>query len=271
MSGSKSTSSAPAAAWEDRWNARLAIALAIFAIFTVAWAGLEGFQDEVTVPLAGRTFHHVDPPDASCNVAGRTISQYEVVNPGPGSLDVTAFQITLFEATPGGDDPFANGLVYENVRACTSKHYKNGSGTVIEVTPEVAGVRRILEKGDSFAMKLSVLDGAWKPKSATVLLKKGKPIPADGEMPDYPGLASTWESRLALPVALFFSTILCLAVMLLYRGFAKQAADDYIEKTLELSRLVPQDQRVAPTPTSGATPQEFIDVVASTTDASRKS
>jgi hypothetical protein len=228
--------------WFDWWNTALSVLLAVGAVATGAWTFFCSIQNEITTPLVGHTFKHVDRPDASCNVAGRTIIQYEVVNPGPGSLDVTALQINLFEPCDPKELKLPDGFFYEPVRACTCSHKPIGDGSVIEVTPVVTGVRRLLAKGNSFGVKISVPHGQWDIESANVVLADGREFPLSGEMPAYPGLTSTWRTQLILPIALLTSFVVSLIVTVLASVFAAWSSKRHEAKIRENERLLMQEE-----------------------------
>jgi hypothetical protein len=249
--------------WFDGWNTALSILLAVGAVATGVWTCFRWVQNEITTPLVGHTFKHVDRPDESCNVAGRTIIQYEVVNPGPGSLDVTALQINLYEPCDPKESTLPNGLFYERVRACTCSHKPNGDGSVIEVTPVVTGVRRLLAKGNSFGVKISVPDGKWDIESASVVLADGREFPLSGEMPAYPGLASTWRTQLILPVALLTSFVGSLIVTVLASVFAAWSAKRHEAKIRENERMLMQEEYSRTIPAEGDQNTDIITTVRS--------
>ncbi len=263
------TSPTPPVRWMDGWNTALGIFVTFCALSTGAWTTFVWFQDEITSPLAGYTFKHVDQPDASCNAAGRTIIQYEVANPGPGNLDVSALQIHLVESVPSDGAPFPNGLVYKSVRGCSCRHWKNGDGTVIEATPVVGGQRRVLAKGNSFAVKISVPSGTWDAESVNVVLSDGREVVASDVMPDYPGLASTWRTRLILPTSLLMSALFGLSVIVLSSLFAKWSCQRHERKIRENERMIVQREMPRTLPTEGDQDKDILKEIGAASDPNR--
>lgn len=177
-----SPTSSPVLTSPSDWHAFLhkAIGTAISAS-GVASAIFTWFVVYLTIPIAGMTFHHCEPPPDGQSKGGSTIRQYEVFNPGPGNIYDVAIVIDVHERFDEVAKTFSGGLVVTAHPTSKMVHSANGHQGKITVTPAHNNSTPILNDGNRFGVILKSPDSAWTPFDVNMLYG-GKLTPVSAGM-----------------------------------------------------------------------------------------
>ncbi len=223
------------------------------------WAAYQYWNDETTIPLAGIKFKHIDRPQPAGTVPGRgrKIVQFDVANPGPGTVHNVELEVIVPERHKGGR--FDSGLLWYEINGCVCTPSDHGDDTKLLIKPTVGNGPCELAPGKSFGLKIATDNVAWEPTKALGRFSGSKEdIPATKDMPDYPGLRPRGFFDSPLGVTLMTLGVGTLVTFLVMRRISVDAVQKREAVIRENERLLAQDDLNLTRPEEGSQNEDIL-------------